>query len=276
MGELFNIFFVQPIINVLIIIYSTLSFVHVPYALGFSIIILTIFIRFILYPFTASQLKASKKMQEISPHVSNIKEKHKGDSKKIQEETMRLYKEHGVNPAAGCLPMIIQLPIIWALYQVLYKIVALNSGNVVSIINKDIYNLDFLKIFKLTQPWDTSFLGIPLGQNPSHLISVVGPLILLAPVLTGVFQFVQSKMLIAPRAKILSKEKKKEDFSSAFQAQSLYIFPIMIGFFSYTLPFGLSLYWNTFTIFGILQQYRIQGLGGLAEWKEKAKTLLKK
>ena len=189
---------------------------------------------------------------------------------------MRLYKEHGVNPAAGCLPMIIQLPIIWALYQVLYKIVALNSGNVVSIINKDIYNLDFLKIFKLTQPWDTSFLGIPLGQNPSHLISVVGPLILLAPVLTGVFQFVQSKMLIAPRAKILSKEKKKEDFSSAFQAQSLYIFPIMIGFFSYTLPFGLSLYWNTFTIFGILQQYRIQGLGGLAEWKEKAKTLLKK
>lgn len=276
MGDFFNIFFVQPIINVLIIIYSTLSFVHIPYALGFSIIILTVFIRFILYPFTASQLKASKKMQEISPHISNIKEKHKGDNKKIQEETMRLYKEHGVNPAAGCLPMIIQLPIIWALYQVLYKIVGLSNSSVVSIINRDIYNLDFLKMFKLTQPWDTSFFGIPLGQNPSHLISVVGPLVFLVPVLTGVFQFIQSKMLIAPHATPLPKEKKKDDFSSAFQTQSLYIFPIMIGFFSYTLPFGLSLYWNTFTIFGILQQYKIQGLGGLTEWKEKAKTLLKK
>ena len=68
----------------------------------------------------------------------------------------------------------------------------------------------------------------------------------------------------------LTKEVKKEDdFQTAFQTQSLYIFPIMIGFFSFTLPLGLSFYWNTFTIFGIIQQYQVQGFGGLAPWLKK-------
>lgn len=237
----------------------------VPYALGFSIILLTIFIRFVLYPLTTSQLKASKKMQTIAPHISVLKEKHKGDSKRIQAETMKLYKEHGVNPAAGCLPVIVQLPIIWALYSVLGKIVALKPAEIVSYINNLIY-FDFLKIAK---PWDETFFGLPLGQNPSNLIGQIGPLILLVPVLTGLFQFMQSKMMFSPKPKKNPNEKKKEDFASAFQTQSMYIFPVMIAFFSYSFPIGLSLYWNTFTIFGILQQYKIQGWGGLAEWKEK-------
>ncbi|OGH07617.1 MAG: hypothetical protein A2171_02065 [Candidatus Levybacteria bacterium RBG_13_35_9] len=64
-------------------------------------------------------------------------------------------------------------------------------------------------------------------------------------------------------------EKKKDDFATAFQTQSLYIFPIMIGFLSYTFPIGLSLYWNTFTIFGIIQQYKVSGLGDLEDWIKK-------
>lgn len=281
MGYIFNDFLVRPIINVLVLIYQMLNFMHIPYALGFSIILLTVVIRFVLYPLTHSQLKASKKMQELTPHLSRIKEKHKNDSKMLQQETMRLYKEHGVNPAAGCLPMIVQIPIIWALYSVLQKIVSLNNHNIVSEINKIIYNVDFLK---LTKPWDASFFGIPLGQNPSHLIKVM-PLIILIPVLTGVFQFIQSKMMINPVSKQVAEnqkkpakkgEKKSDDFASAFQTQSLYIFPIMIGFFSYSFPIGLSLYWNTFTIFGILQQYQIQGLGGLKDWIEKIKIITNK
>ena len=66
-----------------------------------------------------------------------------------------------------------------------------------------------------------------------------------------------------------NEDKKKEDFASAFQTQSLYIFPVMIGFFSYNFPVGLSLYWNTFTIFGIIQQYKVSGLGGLKGWVKK-------
>ena len=269
MGEIFNLILVHPIINILLVVYQALFFLHIPYALGFAVIILTIIIRFAIYPLMSSQLKSSKKMQDLSPHLSKIKEKHKGDAKRLQAETMRLYKEHGVNPAAGCLPVIIQLPIIWALYSVLQKIVGLAPKLVVSEINKIVY-FDFLK---LDRPWDPSFFGLPLGQNPSHLISSVGPLILLIPVATGFFQFIQSKMMIKkPEAQkdLVKKDAKKDgDFASAFQSQSLYIFPFMIGFFSYNFPIGLSLYWNTFTIFGIIQQYRVSGLGGLKGWVNK-------
>lgn len=270
MIEIFDNIIVYPIINILLLIYQALSAVNFPYALGFSIIVLTIIIRLILYPLTGAQIKASKKMQDLNPHLKNLKDKHKNDAKTLQAETMRLYKEHGVNPLAGCLPVLVQLPVIWGLYSVLNKIINLGANTVVEV-NKIAY-YDFLKI---SQVWDTNFFGIPLGQNPSHLISTIGPLILLVPLLTAVFQFVQSKMMMTAPIKdnkVVKKEdgkKKEDDFATAFQTQSLYIFPIMIGFFSYTFPIGLSLYWNTFTIFGIIQQYLIAGLGGLKEWTDK-------
>src|SRR4030066_1302795 len=127
-GYFFNLILVWPITTVLIAIYKSLVFIHVPYALGFSIIILTVIIRLLLYPLISSQLKASKKMQEIAPHISKLRDRHKGDAKTLQQETMRLYKEHGVNPAAGCLPILIQIPIIWGLYSVLNHIVKLGPG----------------------------------------------------------------------------------------------------------------------------------------------------
>lgn len=258
----FDTIVVDPIINILLLIYKVLFSLNVPFALGFSIIVLTIVIRFVLYPLTSAQLKASKKMQDVAPHLSRLKEKHKGDAKTLQAETMKLYKEFGVNPAAGCLPVLIQLPVIWGLYSVLIKVINLGA-NTVSEVNKLAYS-DFLK---LDRPWDVYFFGIPLAQNPGQLISTMGPIILLVPILTGVFQFVQSKMMMSAASdkKIEVKGKKKEDFASAFQTQSLYIFPVMIGFLSYTFPIGLSLYWNTFTIFGIMQQYKISGLGGLED-----------
>lgn len=269
--NIFDSLIVHPIINILLLCYQIVFSLHIPFALGFSIILLTIIIRLILYPLTGAQLRASKKMQDLNPHIKNLKEKHKGDAKTLQAETMRLYKEHGVNPAAGCLPVLIQLPVIWGLYTVLIKIVNLGP-NTVSEVNKIAY-FDFLKI---SQIWDTNFFGLPLGQNPSHLLSTLGPLIVLIPFATGVFQFIQSKMMLsgvtASDKKLStqkSEEKKSEDFATAFQSQSLYIFPIMIGFFSYNFPIGLSLYWNTFTIFGIVQQYKVSGLGGLRQWKEK-------
>src|SRR3989344_3103154 len=268
--NIFNYILVWPIINALIAVYKFLQMLGAHYTLGFSIIVLTILIRLILYPLTSSQLKASKKMQELAPHLSKLKDKHKNDAKTLQAETMKLYKEFGVNPAAGCLPLIVQLPIIWGLYSVLQQIVSLGAKDVAGNINKIVY-FDFLK---LSGSWDPNFFGIPLGQNPAGLISKIGPLILIVPLLTFLFQFVQSKMMI-PQNKDKDKnlslvkagEKKKDDFATVFQSQSLYIFPVMIGFFSYTFPLCLSLYWNTFTIFGIIQQYLISGWGGLKDFK---------
>ena len=280
-GALFTLIFINPTINVLSAIYHMLVIIHIPYPLGFAIILLTVFIRLILYPFTLSQLKTSKKMQELAPKLNKLKELHKGDAKKIQEETMKLYKQHGVNPAAGCLPLIVQLPLIWGLYNVLQNAVNANANHVVSFVNKAAY----IPALKIAHAWDPHFFGLPMAQTPSHLIGTIGPIILLVPLATAAFQFVQSKMMIpAVKAGEVVKEevqkekgqltkdvKKQDDFQTAFQTQSLYIFPLMIGFFSWTLPVGLSFYWNTFTIFGIIQQYQVQGWGGLTGWLKKIK-----
>lgn len=254
MGSIYTAFLVQPITNLLVVIYQFLVYLHVPSPLGFSIIILTMVIRLALFPLMSAQLKSSKKMQEIAPEVNAIKAKYKGDTARQQQETMALYKKYGINPAAGCLPVIIQLPIIWGLYSVLQEAVKQTSVG-------GINHLIYLDSFKLSKLWDTHFLGIPLDKTPSHLLGSFGVLILILPLLTAVTQFVQSKMMLpSPVVKKGSKQKSDSmsDFATTFQTQSIYIFPLMIGFFSFQFPSGLSLYWITFTFFGIIQQYLIQ------------------
>ena len=150
-GQIGNALIVHPLTSVLVAIYQVLNSLGIPYALGFSIIGLTIVIRLILYPLMSSQLRASKKMQAVAPHISRIRNTHKGDSKRIQAETMKLYKEHGVNPFAGCLPALIQLPVLFGLYSVLIKIFNLKSADVIQEVNKLTYNFDFLK---LKEAWD--------------------------------------------------------------------------------------------------------------------------
>lgn len=273
--NIFNLILIQPITNVLVAIYQGLLYLHVPSPLGFSIIGLTVVIRFILLPLTKSQLQASKKMQAVQPHVSNLKEKHKGDAKMLQAETMKLYKEHGINPIAGCLPALVQLPIIFALYNVLRQIVNPNQKAVLLSINKMLYTPSL----HLHHVWDAHFFGLPLGQTPSKLLASYGFLILLIPVATALFQMIQAKMMFPPQKKkepekALAKtteipEKKtntQEDFAAAMQTQSIFIIPLVIGYSSFTFPLGLSLYWNTFTIFGIIQQYQINGWGGMQSW----------
>jgi YidC/Oxa1 family membrane protein insertase len=273
MGTLFNTVLVTPITNILLLIYHLLVYLHIPSPLGFSIILLTVVIRLILYPLTASQLKATKKMQTLTPHLSRLKEQHKNDAKRLQEETMALYKEHGVNPAAGCLPLIIQLPVIWGLYAVLQKIVGLKPDVLVKTVN----DLAYAPFLHLAKPWDTSFFGLPLTQTPGHLFTTGLYFIILVPALTAVLQFVQTKMMLPPQ----TEEKKKstggaEDFAQAFQTQSLYMFPLMIGFFSFQFPLGLSLYWNTFTLFAMIQQYKMKPASQAVQVKEIESTKAKK
>lgn len=258
MGDIFSILLLQPITNMGLGLYVLLNSVGIPFALGFSIILLTIIIRLILYPVMSKQMKSAHTMQKIAPHLSTIKEKHKDDRKKQQEEMMKLYKEHGVNPAAGCLPLLIQLPILWSLYKVLSTIVSSDSVKVM----KDLNDVAYFEWMKISEPMNTGFFGIDLAHSPSKDFSIA-PYLILIPLLTGVFQFVLSRMMMPAVPHTTKNKDGKEDFQTAFQKQSLFIFPIMIGFFSFSLPVGLSLYWNTFTLFGILHQYRIAGWGGM-------------
>lgn len=265
--DLFNAVFFAPVVNLLVIILKSLEFAHIPGALGFAIIILTIFIRLIVWPFMGAQLKSARKMADLKPHLDALKKKHGKDKQALAAAQMALYKEHGVNPAGGCLPSIIQIPIIIALYQTIFAFFSGAEG--VTKVNHSLY----VPSWNLNTSPDLNFLGINLASKPSEFGSI-GFLILLIPVLTAALQFLQSKMMTPKIVKEYpsdsSKEKKeKEDLGdsmSAIQSQMTYMMPIMIGYFAFQFPVGLALYWNTFTILGIIQQYLISGWGGLEGW----------
>lgn len=267
-GQLFGAIlqpFIVVFINILISFYHAFSFLHLPYALGFSIIAITIILRLVTYPLVSKQLRYSKKMQSLAPNVANLKKLHKGDQKRFLTEQQKLYKEHGISQTAGCLPTLIQLPFLYGVYIMLTHIVN-GSSQQVSYINSLV-----ISPLKITQPLDTGFFGISLGQNPSSLLKSFGVIILLIPVITGALTFIQSKMMsLAPVKEYKSdspeeKNEKKEvsDMSTQMQGQMLLLVPLMIGYASFTFPLGISLYWNTSTIFAIIQQYKISGLGGL-------------
>lgn len=266
-GNIFNTFFFGPVANLLVIIIRTLDAVHIPGSFGLAIIILTVIIRLLIWPFMAKQLKSARKMSELKPHLDALKEKHKNDKQALAAAQMALYKEHGINPAGGCLPTLIQIPIIWGLYQTIMAFFNGQAG--LDRINSVLYPIGE----KLTQVPDLHFMGMNLAIKPSQF-GQFGMFLLLVPVVTALLQFMQSKMMMAPAVKKYAsdspKEKKEkesmEDSMQAMQSQMMYLMPLMIGYFAFSFPIGLALYWNVFTILGIVQQHRISGWGGLANW----------
>ncbi|MBI4136630.1 membrane protein insertase YidC, partial [Candidatus Roizmanbacteria bacterium] len=187
-----------------------------------------------------------------------LQKKYKNDKQKLQQEQLKLYQEQGINPAAGCLPMLIQLPIVYGLFQTFQGILQAESNQqALDMINKLVYHpslhLDSL---------DTTFFGIQLTLSPNQW-QEQGIWLLAIPVITGVLTWYQSKVMTAMQQPAAAKtsekkgkkeEKKPEDMAQEMQKQMMYIMPVMIGFFAYSFPIGLSLYWNTLTLFMILTQ----------------------
>lgn len=246
----------------LIAFYKAFEFLHIPGPLGFAVIALTIVIRLILYPLMAAQLKSAKKMQKLKPHLDALSTKHKDNKKALQQAQLDLYKQHGVNPAAGCLPILIQMPVLIALYNVFYQV--LQNGNVTKLV-ADINHVVYFPAMKITT-LDLSFFGMSLGIKPSQW-QHYGWWLLSVPLITALLQYWQSKLML-PAATVNSQqltvnksdEKKKEsteDTAMEMQKQMAMITPIMFGMFAYQFPLGLALYWNVFGLFGIMQQLAI-------------------
>jgi len=264
--DLFNNLLFAPIVNVIVFVIRVLEASNIPGALGFAIILLTVAIRILIWPLMASSMKAAKQMADLRPHLEDLKKKHGSDKQALAASQMALYKEHGVNPAGSCLPILIQIPPMIAIYQVIHSF--FEGGTGLSKINSFLYNPDW----KLTSIPDLNFFGTNLAFKPSDF-STVGLWVILIPVLTGLIQFVQSKMMAPKVVKEYPsdspKEKKEkesaEDTMMAVQGQMTYFMPIMIGYIAFTFPIGLALYWNTLTLIGIWQQYRISGWGGFAD-----------
>ncbi len=253
---LWNQLFVWPIVNVLVALYKLFEWLHIPGPLGFAVIALTILIRLLLYPLMAAQMKSAKKMASLKPHLDALNAKHKDDKKALQQAQLDLYKQHGINPAAGCLPLLIQLPVLIALYNVFYQV--LQNGNMEKLIS-DLNHVVYTASFKLTA-LDLSFFGVNLGIKPSEW-QTHGWWLLAIPVITAALQWWQSKLMLPPVAPKPPVDAKalagKEDTAAEMQKQMAMITPIMFGMFAYQFPLGLALYWNVFGLFGIMQQIQV-------------------
>ncbi|MBT8193416.1 MAG: YidC/Oxa1 family membrane protein insertase [Acidimicrobiia bacterium] len=203
---------------------------------GLAIILLTVVVNLAMFPLTLKQTRSMKAMQEIQPLVKDLQKKYKDDRQQLNEEMVALYKEKGVNPAAGCLPMIIQLPIWFSLFRLLQSF---RPG--------DADNTRFLSaesnLGEAISAGDTSFLGMDMVVSPSEAISdgIGGalPYILLVVfiIVTGYYQQAQ-----------LTKRRKKDgsDVNDTPQARQMQTFtkvlPVVFGFISYTLLAGVDLY----------------------------------
>lgn len=262
-NNIFNSLVLIPILNILMALYNLLLSLKVPGALGFSLILLTVLIRIVLYPLTNAQLKNAQQLSKLKPQLDKLGQQYKNDKQQLHAEQLKLYKQSGVNPTAGCLPLLLQMPILIGLYNLFFQILTNSQIDaVIESINKAVY-FPILKISTL----DLSFFGLSLTHKPSEW-QKVGWWFLLIPVITAALQYWQTKMMI-PAAQSNSKtavekiqkvedgKKKEEDMGAMMQKQMGIMMPLMIGFFAYSFPLGLSLYWNTFTIFGIIQQHQL-------------------
>ncbi len=227
MTQLFHSIIYQPIYNALIFLYNVIP----GHDLGVAIILLTIIIRVILYPLAKKQIESQKRMQELQPEIKRVQEKYKKDKEKQGKELMNLYKEKKVNPASGCLPLIVQIIFIIALYRAL--VAGINFSEC-----KDLYSF-----VTCPETIKTGFLGILDLAKPSIFLAV----------LTAAAQFVQTKMMMGTVKS--APEAGKGDFAQTMNKQMLYLGPLLTLFIGARFPAGLPLYWLVMTLFMIGQQY---------------------
>lgn len=228
LSKLWKGVFYRPIYNTLIILIAKIP----GHSLGWAIIILTIIIRTILIAPSQKAMKSQRRMQELQPLVEKIKEKHKGDQAKISQEMMQVWKTHKVNPMGSCLPMLLQFPILIALFWVIKG--GLNPDNTY-LLYAQYEGFAFHNI-------SSSFLGLDLLKANLYVL----------PLIVGLLQFFQMKLMMM---KTKSTQPGKKNEMAIANNMMTYMMPVMIAVFTASLPAGVGLYWGTSTLYGIVQQY---------------------
>lgn len=220
---LYNEVIYRPLLNLLVWMHNIIP----GHDIGVAIILLTVLIRLVLAPTLSKSLRGQKQMTDLQPKLNELREKHKNDKEGQAKAMMQLYKEHKINPLSSCLPLLIQLPILIALYQVFDKAL---KGNL-----SGLYN----------------FVARPENLDPRflRLLDLSKPSILLA-IFAGLAQFWQSKIMAPPSA-------GSDATAKAMSIQTTYILPIISVVIALKLPAGLPLYWVVTTLFAVGQQYYI-------------------
>ncbi|TSC73461.1 MAG: putative 60 kDa inner membrane insertion protein [Parcubacteria group bacterium Gr01-1014_70] len=224
---IFNEIFFRPLLNALVFFTDILPF----HDLGFAVIILTIVVRLILFPFTHHSIKAQTKMRTLEPEIARIRNEHKDNQEEQARRIMALYKQHGVNPLSGCVMLLIQLPLLIALYRVFL----VGVGDV---------GVHLYSFVSTPESLRTVFLGT---------INLTEVSIFLAA-LSGLTQFIQMKLAIPTQAAPRIANAQKPDIARMMTAQMTYVMPGVIFIIGLQFPAAVSLYWTTMNIFAIIHE----------------------
>lgn len=234
--KMFRAFITKPLLNALIFIGSVIP----AHNLGLAIIILTLIVKLLLYIPTQHALEGQKKMQLLQPKIEAIRKQFKDDPAKLQQETMKLWKEHKINPFQSCLPLLVQFPVLIGLFYVVRDGVHLELSE--HLIYPFYQHLDWT--------FATGFLGLDLLKTYVWLF----------PPLLVIMQFIQMKLTFHIADKKKAKELKEKTTPQVDTPQEmqqkmmLYVLPLMIGFFALKMPSAVALYWGVSTLFAIGQQ----------------------
>lgn len=233
----------NPFVTVLTFLYSVFNRDMI-----LAIIVFTVIIRLLTFPLTSQQLKSSQAMQKLQPELKKLQEKHKNDREKLSQEQMRLYREYGVNPLGGCLPLVFQFPIFIALYQAIIHALAATPTQLMDLTGR-------LLIPGLDQliPLQNMWLGLdltqppPISNPPSTIALVIG---LAMPILTMITTWVSFKISMPPPQP--TEDGKPNPAASMSQSMGT-IMPLMYGFFALSFSVGLSVYFIVSNLMQIAQ-----------------------
>ena len=232
-GFFFTAFY-QPIYNALAYIISVAPGANV----GVSVVLLTLLVRGALLPLSHKSVTSQAKMRSIAPHIEKLKEKHKDNKQEQARKTMELYKEHGINPFSGCLLVVVQLPIIFALYYVFFK-------------GLPHLNADILY----------SFVHLPSAAPSMMFLGILlsGKSVIMAA-FAAVSQYFQIKLsvpVMAPAEKD-AKPSFKDDFARSFNVQMRYMLPVIVFGISYSISAAVALYWTTSNLFSVAHELYVK------------------
>lgn len=242
--DLFDLLLVVPMTNMLIALSRAFGG-----SFGLSIIVFTIIMKFVTWPLTASQYRASRSMQALQPKLQELQKKYKGkDPKKLQSETMTLYKEAGVNPLGCLFPMLAQFPIWIALYQVINRSLGETPEGFVTL-SQVLYPIPYIHE---AVPVNTNLLFWNLGQSDPTLV---------LPLLVALTMYVQQKMITPTPTAALTQQQIQQQQT---QQMMTWMLPLMFAFWTLSVPAGLGLYWAVSNLAGIVLQYFY--LGRKVDW----------
>jgi YidC/Oxa1 family membrane protein insertase len=248
--DIWTVAILQPMLNALLWLYTWLGS-----QFWLAIVVFTVVIRLLMTPLMLPQQRSAKKMQEIQPQLQALQKKHGKDREKLSQEQMKLYKEAGVNPMGGCLPMLVQFPIWIGLYQSIIQALGHQPLQILAL-SQNIYSSDIFRVLWSAVPLNRYFLSMDLSLTPQQL----GGLTYALPVLVAFTSWLQTKM---------TTPSGSSDSQPAGMSQSMtMMMPLMFGFFSLNFSTGLSFYFIVSNIIGIITQGFVSGWSGLLFWKD--------